>query len=582
MSDFDKEIAEIYKDMELKMIESMKRNLGSHLAEEDEAGIDYPQWQAIKIRELRKYQRHNKMLLKNSTRGMAKNIKDHIRDEMKQGSLHEMKRFKEAKGAGYKSAVVMKDGFFKINTRKVDALINSVQSDFSRADKAVLRMMNDTYRSTIFKCGMYVTNGVYTEKQAYDAAVKDFLSRGINCIEYKDGRRVNIADYTSMAIRTVNQRAYMAGEGEFRKELGETLVIISSHATSCKLCKPFENKILIDDVYSGGTPDDGDYMLLSQAMAEGLFHPRCRHGLGTYYPELEDIVHYETEDNKLNEYGTEEFNRAHIENMIQKYKRLTVGSIDPANIAKYKAKLNEWEKRKTEIKSNPATETVDIETKKYYNLSTDREQFSRYKATLKEIFPSKFEDFQKIKYGDPELWKSLKAKYRIVNQYKIDSGDLGVEEILRLDDVVITEKRTMFTSDFKKGGNIAGAYIDSDKANMYFAHSKLCDSSKGYKGKSNLVLLKDNRRFSYIDVIDLNNSLRNNTYQDTEAKLFEYFADLYEKKPFKSITMLSERGMCDSCKGVMKQFKEQFPDVEVRAISNKKTIGNVWKYRRNK
>lgn len=580
MSDFDKEIAEIYKDMELKMIESMKRNLGLHLAEEAEAGIDYPQWQAIKIRELRKYQRHNKMLLKNSTRGMAKDIKDHIRDEMKQGSLHEMKRFKEAKGAGYKSAVAMKDGFFKINTRKVDALINSVQSDFSRADKAVLRMMNDTYRSTIFKYSMYVTNGVYTEKQAYDAAVKDFLSRGINCIEYKDGRRVNIADYTSMAIRTVNQRAYMAGEGEFRKYLGETLVIISSHATSCKLCKPFENKVLIDDVYSGGTPDDGDYMLLSQAMAEGLFHPRCRHGLGTYYPELEDIVHYETEDNKLNEYGTEELNRAHVENMIQKYKRLTVGSIDPANIAKYQTKLNEWKKRKTEIKSNPAAETVDIETKKYYNLSTDREQFFRYKATLKELFPSKFEDFQKIKYGDPELWKSLKAKYRIVNQYKIDSGDLGVEEILRLDDVVITEKRTMFTSKFKKSGNIAGAYIDGDKSNMYFAHSRLSDSTKGYKGKSNLVLLKDKRRFSYIDVIDKDNSIRGETYQDTEAKLFEYFADLYEKKPFKSITMLSERGMCDSCKGVMKQFSKQYPKVQINVISNKKITSDVWKHRK--
>nr|DAQ58848.1 MAG TPA: minor capsid protein [Caudoviricetes sp.] len=580
MSDFDKEIAEIYKDMELKMIESMKRNLGLHLAEETEAGIDYPQWQAIKIRELRKYQRHNKMLLKNSTRGMARDIKDHIRDEMKQGSLHEMKRFKEAKGAGHKSAVAMKDGFFKINTRKVDVLINSVNSDFSRADKAVLRMMNDTYRSTIFKYGMYVTNGVYTEKQAYDAAVKDFLSRGINCIEYKDGRRVNIADYTSMAIRTVNQRAYMAGEGEFRKYLGETLVIISSHATSCKLCKPFENKVLIDDVYSGGTPDDGDYMLLSQAMAEGLFHPRCRHGLGTYYPELEDIVHYETEDNKLNEYGTEELNRAHVENMIQKYKRLTVGSIDPDNIAKYQARLNEWKARKAEIKSNPAAETVDIETKKYYNLSTDREQFSRYKATLKELFPSKFEDFQKIKYGDPELWKSLKAKYRIVNQYKIDSGDLGVEEILRLDDVVITEKRTMFTSKFKKSGNIAGAYIDGDKSNMYFAHSRLSDSTKGYKGKSNLVLLKDKRRFSYIDVIDKDNSIRGETYQDTEAKLFEYFADLYEKKPFKSITMLSERGMCDSCKGVMKQFSKQYPKVQINVISNKKITSDVWKHRK--
>lgn len=321
-------------------------------------------------------------------------------------------------------------------------------------------------------------------------------------------------------------------------------------------------------------------MLLSQAMAEGLFHPRCRHGLGTYYPELEDIVHYETEENKLNEYGTEELNRAHVENMIQKYKRLTVGSIDPANIAKYQARLNEWEKRKTEIKSNPAAETVDIETKKYYNLSTDREQFSRYKATLKELFPSKFEDFQKIKYENPELWKSLKAKYRIVNQYKIDSGDLGVEEILRLDDVVFTEKRTMFTSKFKKSGNIAGAYIDNDKANMYFAHSRLSDSANGYKGKSKLVLLKDNRRFSYIDVIDKDNSIRGETYQDTEAKLFEYFADLYDKKPFKSITMLSERGMCDSCKGVMKQFSKQYPKVQINIISNKKITSDVWKHRK--
>ncbi len=61
--------------------------------------------------------------------------------------------------------------------------------------------------------------------------------------------------------------------------------------------------MLIDDVYSGGSQEDGDYMLLSQAMEQGLYHPRCRHGLGTYYPELEDINGYETEDNKLNDYS---------------------------------------------------------------------------------------------------------------------------------------------------------------------------------------------------------------------------------------------------------------------------------------
>lgn len=367
MSDFDREIAEIYKEMELEMIASMKRNLGLHLAEEKKEGIDYPQWQAIKIREMRKYQRQNKNLLKYSRRGMDKNIKKHIRDEMKQGTAAEMKRYKEAKGV---SAVVMKDSFFKINTDKVDALIKSVHSDFAKADTAVLRMMSDTYRSTIFKYGMYVTNGVYTEKQAYDAAVKDFLSRGINCIEYKDGRRVNIADYTSMAIRTANQRAYMAGEGETRKWLGETLVIISHHATSCPLCKPFENKVLIDDVYSGGKQEDGDYMLMSQAMAAGLFHPRCRHGLGTYYPELEDITHYDTEEKRVNEYGDVKLNRAHIENMVQKYKRLVIGSVDPENIARYQAKLDEWQGKLSQGIANSENSTALLEKHEEISISS--------------------------------------------------------------------------------------------------------------------------------------------------------------------------------------------------------------------
>lgn len=77
-----------------------------------------------------------------------------------------------------------------------------------------------------------------------------------------------------------------------------------------------------------------------------------------------------------------------------------------------------------------------------------------------------------------------------------------------------------------------------------------------------------------------NGSIRTNTYVDTEAKLFEAFTDMYKEKPFKSITMLSERGMCDSCKGVMTQFKEKYPNVNINVVSNKKVEGNVWKYRR--
>lgn len=194
--------------------------------------------------------------------------------------------------------------------------------------------------------------------------------------------------------------------------------------------------------------------------------------------------------------------------------------------------------------------------------------------------PDSFEGFQRLKYNTPEKWNRAKAQYRILNSYKIDAGELSRTKILRLDNTVITEKRTKFTSNFKNRGNIAGAYLNGDSTAMYYAHSALSESGKGYKGTAELVLLKEQRRFSYIDVMTSAGTMQSGTWNDTEAKLFEHFADLYDTEPFKSITMLSERGMCDSCKGVMAQFQALHPDVKVNVVSNKKVEGNVWKHRR--
>lgn len=96
----------------------------------------------------------------------------------------------------------------------------------------------------------------------------------------------------SATNKKISATQALARDGEMRKALGEHLVIVSHHSSACEICKKFENKILIDDVYSGGSRKDGNYMLLSEAMAQGLFHEGCRHGLGTYYPELESINHY--------------------------------------------------------------------------------------------------------------------------------------------------------------------------------------------------------------------------------------------------------------------------------------------------
>jgi len=231
-------------------------------------------------------------------------------------------------------------------------------------------------------------------------------------------------------------------------------------------------------------------------------------------------------------------------------KRLTIGSVDPENVARYQAKLREWEDK------------LSISGKMVDNA----QKTGRLKIDI-QLFARKSSDFSTV-YLPKKEYANVMSEIRT---WATESQ-------------LIYEKGLQFTSKYKRSGNIAGAYIDDDFDNMYYAHSAVSTKadSSGYKGTGKLVLLKEARRFKYIAVRREDGTIREGTHNDTEAKLFEFFADLYETTPFKKICMLSERGMCDSCKGVMQQFKELYPDVEVNVISNKRVEGNVWKERMRK
>ena len=345
MLDYD--IKKMYEDMEIRLIKSMKRNLQLHLDEEDATGFKYPQWQAIKLKELKKYQRQNKDIVGHDTKGFSTSISRYLKNELKEGSYNTMRDYREAMGDKYKANKRLNNSFFRINDKKVNTLINSVNNDLKTANRAVLRMTNDQYRKVIFKSQMYVANGVMTPKQAIDAANKEFLQRGLNVIEYKDGKRVNIASYSQMAVRTAGQRAMLMGEGEARKKLGIHLIRISSHGTSCKLCILWQGKVLIDDVYGGGSKKDGKYTLLSEAMDQGLFHPNCRHGISTYFGEEDDISDIDAsyangkDGHESDARYQEDIN--YINRKIQEYSRLEAGSLDEVNVQTYKKKKEQWQ-----------------------------------------------------------------------------------------------------------------------------------------------------------------------------------------------------------------------------------------------
>lgn len=416
MNDYN--IKKLYEDMEMELISSMKRNYKRHLKEEDKTGFQYSQWQAEKLKELKRYQRENKKIIGDYTKGLPDKISKHLNNELKEGSIKAINQYNKIMGKNLKLNKIMNHSFFRTNDRKVNTLIKVVNNDLKTANTAVLRMANDQYRQVIHKSAFFVANGVFTEKQAsnmatkeltelqktklaIDEANKDFLNRGFNCIEYKDGRRVNIASYSQMAVRTASLRAQLMGEGDFRKSIGRVLVQSTSHGGACPICQKWENKIFIDDVYSGGTKKDGKYMLLSEAMKQGFLHPNCRHGLTTYYPELEDIEDYTDEEyeddvnwinNRINELTDGELN--YINRNIKRFDRLEKGSVSPINIQMFANRKNEWMIEKEKITSNS------------------------YIDVTNEWIGKSYETNQKIKtFQENEMFEYNGQKYLVDNHY---------------------------------------------------------------------------------------------------------------------------------------------------------------------
>ena len=348
---------DIYKAMqriENELIQSMIRNFDRHRAEEKKEGYCWTAWQAEQLKALEQYKRRNLKAYKGVFGKLNADIESMIRLMRQTGRASQEIGILEALKKGYKihkelRKVTTEGRFFKVNDRKLNALIKATVDDMEKAEQAVLRMANDKYRKAIFAAEVYANTGAGTYEKAVDMATKDMLSAGLNCVEYKNGARHTLANYARMAIKTANKKAYLMGEGEKRAEWGVHTVILKKRGNACPLCLPFVGKVLIDDVYSGGSKGDGEYPLLSDAMAAGLYHPNCKDIHTTYFPGIstppsgqkltrEDVK-------KAKEDYTDEQKQNYCKNNAERFKRMSENSLDKDNKRKYAARAKEWEKK---------------------------------------------------------------------------------------------------------------------------------------------------------------------------------------------------------------------------------------------
>lgn len=386
-----RDIARIFEEIELRLIASLKRNLSRHKAEEEKEGFNWSAWQAEKLKNIDKFRKENTDILGEYVDVIDKETRQLMTDQFHEGEQVAEQSVVEVSENGVNvpdvpaqpqtseaPTAIPDDHFFGVNKPKMDKLMDDITTLEKTVETAAVRNMDDVYRTTLNRVQLMMGSGSLTLTEAIDLATKDFLDKGINCIVYADGRRVNIADYVRMALRTTSTRATLQGAAKRFAELGYDTVLISQYGGCSETCEPYQGKVYIDDVFTIWNGEkSGDFgksnycdkwfMLLSVAIRGGLFHPNCRHTMGQYIDGLTKIPKPIPAEKIREQRALEEKQRA-MERSIRALKRKVEGTQDEKKVKEYKRKLREEQGKLREfIKEHDDVLRRDYSREKIYS-----------------------------------------------------------------------------------------------------------------------------------------------------------------------------------------------------------------------
>lgn len=435
MNEYD--IGQAFYEIEKELMESMIRNMERHHLDEVKEKKDWIQWQALQLKALEAYRKQNRKKFGPKFQKINDAIDVIIEEARLTGNHNQeadiLSKIKKGFTGYHKGAEGDIEGdFFRVNDRKLNALIKATKEDFQKAEHAILRMADDQYRKIIYKAQVYGTTGAGTYEKAVDMATKDMLSAGLNCVVYKNGARHRLEDWAYMAIQTASKRAYLTGEGEKRAEWGIHTVIMSKRRSACPLCAPFAGKVMIDDVWSGGTAEESKelhYPLLSKAIEAGLYHPRCRDSHSTFFEGItEEGKPWKKEElEKIAEKAKKEEQQRYWERQAEKYNRLAKLSLDSENKILYNKSANKWNGHLNRVRFRTGEDSAE-EYAEHMRLSTDlsKEIKRRYGNSTSENVIDKL-------YSEMYNWidKLEDDEIKYIKKYTKNPGDKSPNKLFQ-------------------------------------------------------------------------------------------------------------------------------------------------------
>ena len=246
------------------------------------------------------------------------------------------------------------------NVRALEVIASDLHRVLADLPALALRNAFDSYQQIIASPAALNASGVITRRKATQDALNGFAARGIDGFTDKAGRTWHIDTYAEMATRTGAAHALRtAYEGELIAR-GEDLVIVTGNTYTCRLCAPWQDKVLsLTGLYPEGVHrlpsavGDGYVTVhvagtLEEARAAGLHHPNCTHSEGLYLPGATVIEPGTMGVRDAETYDASQKQRA-LEREIRKHKRLLVAAITGEAESKARAAIRGYQAQIREL-----------------------------------------------------------------------------------------------------------------------------------------------------------------------------------------------------------------------------------------
>lgn len=246
------------------------------------------------------------------------------------------------------------------NVRALEVIASDLHRVLADLPAIALRNAFDSYQQIISTPAALNATGVLTRRKATQDALNGFAARGIDGFTDKAGRTWHIDTYAEMATRTGAAHALRtAYEGELIAR-GEDLVIVTGNTYTCRLCAPWQDKVLsLTGLYPAGVHrlpsavGDGYVTVhvagtLEEARAAGLHHPNCTHSEGLYLPGATVIEPGTMGIRDAETYDASQKQRA-LEREIRKHKRLLVAAITGEAETKARAAIRGYQAQIREL-----------------------------------------------------------------------------------------------------------------------------------------------------------------------------------------------------------------------------------------